>query len=121
MDILAPNSDDLIECYLDVCNQALALSKDRFPFKQILGAAKKSESACVVEVNIVDALPPVSYVMKFNQGKIVAAPHLFCADCNCDRTWNITKGYLEGVVNNAQTYIDNPAKINWEWLDDRPV
>lgn len=118
MDHSAPDYDDLMKRYLDVCNQAMALNKDRFPFKQILGAAKASECGKVIEVRILDDVPGMSYAMTFNQDGLVAKPHGDCDDCNCDREWNVSIAYLEEVAQNPTRYIQNPARINWEWLYD---
>ncbi len=113
--------DDLMKCYLDVCNQALALNKERFPFREILGAAEKSEQGKIIEVNIIDADPNISYAMTLGGDGIVAVPHSACTDCKCDRKWQVTKNYLEDVAKNPQNYMQNPAKINWEWMYDVDV
>lgn len=110
--------DSLIERYLDVCNQALSLNKNRFPFKQILGAAQKSEYGKIIEVNIIGSSPSVSYAMKFDPKGLVAKPHTDCRPCQCDRTWFVSADYLKDVARNPKSYIQNPAKINWEWMYD---
>lgn len=118
MDVSHFNYDDLMQRYLDVCNQAMTHNRDRFPFKQILGAALKAENDKLIEVNIVDDLPPVSYVMRFGKNGLVAQPHAECEPCACDRQWNVNRTYLADVAKNAESYIDNPAKIDWGWMYD---
>lgn len=109
--------NDLLVQYLDVCNAALERNRDRFPFKQILGAAQRAERGRLIELQIVED-EQSSYVMQIEQGRVVAQPHGDCKDCNCVREWNVSKDYLEDVVQNPQIYINNPAKINWEWMYD---
>lgn len=119
MDATKPeNCDDLITRYLDVCNRALALNKDRFPFKQILGAARSAECDRVIEVDVMDSQPKQSYVMSIYHDRVVAVPHGECCDCQCDRTWCVTVSYLEEVVLRPDIYIQNPAKIDWGWMYD---
>ncbi|MCB1531970.1 MAG: hypothetical protein KDJ35_03775 [Alphaproteobacteria bacterium] len=108
--------DELLKRYLDVCNQALVLNGERFPFKQILGAAQRSEKGRKIELWISDTPPTHSYVMSIDQGRIVAAPHGECADCQCDRRWTVSREYLQEVATHPDVYIGNPAKINWEWM-----
>jgi len=120
MDFSAPDYDELLKRYLDVCNQALVLNKNRFPFKQILGAAEKSEIGRVIEVNVLDISVQASYAMSISKDGIVAEPHSDCPDCKCERTWKVTKDYLEDVADNPAAYIENPAKLDWEWLYDVP-
>lgn len=108
---------ELIQRYADVCNQALLQNKDRFPFKQILGAAKDSESGCVVEVSVSGDLSS-SYVFEVRKSGIFAKPHDDCAHCNCDRSWSVEKSYLQRVAEDPLSYIENPAMIDWEWMYD---
>ena len=109
--------DDLLVQYLDVCNVALERNKDRFPFKQILGAAQQAETGRLIELQI-SGDERASYVMQIEQGQIIAKPHSDCGECSCDRKWNVESSYLEEVAGNPQIYIENPAKINWEWMYD---
>lgn len=107
---------DLIEQYVHVCNQALLLNRDRFPFKQILGAARVAEKGCVVEVSIADDPLLESFVFELRGSGIVVRAHGDCPDCDCDREWSVSSTYLKCVANNPQSFIENPAKIDWEWM-----
>ncbi len=118
MDFSAPDYDDLIKRYIDVCNRAIMLNHDRFPFKQILGAAKNAEGSKIIEVRIKEGSPDLSYAMTFDQEGLVARPHSTCTECQCDRKWGVSKSYLEDVTKNPEDYIQNPAKLDWEWMYD---
>lgn len=111
-------NDAIIQSYVSVCNKALSLNKDRFPFKQILGAAKQSGKGKMVEVNIDHSDPRESFVFTIENGQIIAKPHESCANCRCDKRWKINRHYLEEVISHPQDFINNPAKINWEWIYD---
>lgn len=119
-DIKSDNHDVLIQRYVDICNRALDLNKDRFPFQQILCAAREAETGRLIEVDIVDSKPKVSYVMHIEKDSIVTEPHGDCDDCNCDRLWPVTLEYLKNVVHNSDAHINNPAKIDWEWMYNIP-
>ena len=118
MDLSPPDYADLMKRYLDVCNRALELNENRFPFKQILGAARKSECGKVIEVNIIDGKLGASYAMTFDKEGLAAEPHSSCSDCKCERAWSVSKDYLEDVARDPESYIQNPAKIDWEWMYD---
>ena len=109
---------ELIEGYAEVCNQALLQNKDRFPFKQILGAAQDAENEQPVEVILSDAIPPETYVFMLKADGVDVKPHDLCSDCRCVRSWNTNIPYLMDVTKNSQAYIDNPAKLDWEWMYD---
>jgi len=109
---------------MDVCNQALHLNKDRFPFKQILGAACRAENGNMIELHIIDNQKTelnqaANYTITINQKEIIAKPHSECGECECIRQWSIEKDYLQQVSDNPQKYINNPAHINWEWMFDQ--
>ena len=109
---------DLINQYADVCNQALSLNKDRFPFKQILGAARSAEQGSIIEVAISDTTDSDTFIFHLTENGIIARPHGECENCTCDRKWSVSKQYLKNVSDDPQTYIQNPAQIDWEWMYD---
>lgn len=116
-----PDHDDenlLIKRYFEICNTALRLNKNRFPYKQILGAAAAKGAGEKVEMRLSgDAGAPV-YVVFIQNDSIIAKPHGVCGDCNCVRTWNVDTGYLQSVIAQPDLYIKNPAKIDWAWMYD---
>lgn len=120
------DNGDLFHKYLDICNKALDANRERFPFKQILGAARDQATAArKVEVCIVDDRPRASFVIGIEKDKITGEPkgscEEACQNCRCNRQWHVARSYLEAVVKNPQTYIDNPARIDWEWLYNTEV
>lgn len=104
----------LIQSYLDVCNKSLSRNKTRFPFKQIFEAAIKYDHGRKIEVQIGEH--PDTYVLEFEDDSLTVKPHSKCKNCNCDGHWRVDDNYLIDVVGNPEVYIDNPAKINWEWM-----
>lgn len=111
------DSEDLFLNYLEVCNQALALNHNKFPFKQILGAAGRAEAHSKIEVNI-EGDKSFSYIITIDGNKIHGEPHGSCASCNCDKKWITNSKYLETVTGAPENYIQNPAKLNWDWMTD---
>ncbi len=109
---------NLVSDYTDVCNKALSQNSDRFPYEQILGAAKKLAHGQVVEVNVMDWGYAESYIFTLSEQGIVSQPHDACGACECVRSWDVSKDYLERVSEMPNDYIENPAKINWDWLFD---
>ena len=112
----AMDAYQLLQRYLDVCNQALDANKDRFPYKQILGSAQNLSHDALIEVSIIDDRPTETFVLSLNETKIVGQPHDNCTNCECDAKWRINRSYLEEVINHPEDYIRNPAKIDWEWM-----
>lgn len=110
------DTEQLFSRYIDICNQAIQANKDRFPFKQILAAVKDEHSLSDIEVCIIDDKPNAEYTINLDSNKIKAEKYSSCPNCNCGTQWRITRSYLEDVIENAEEYIDNPAKINWEWM-----
>lgn len=106
----------MIERYVSICNAALFQNAGRFPFKQILEAAEQCSQGRMIEVEVLGLSGADKYVFSLAKGRIHAEKH-DCGDaCKCDGKWNISREYLESVVQNAPEYIDNPARLNWEWL-----
>lgn len=108
---------DLLNGYVSVCNQALLQNKNRFPFKQILGAAQKKEAQNTIEVRIKNTEAP-HHIFKIRESGIAVERHDECTGCNCTRTWIVSKDYIKKVVQDPQAYISNPARIDWNWMYD---
>lgn len=115
-------TDDLFEQYINICNQALESNSDRFPFKQILNAAKNNDDSQNIEVCIIDDHPIPSHTIQLLNNQITEKKDTGCekncptCQCQTQRQWRVPKSYLEDVINNPQSYIDNPAKLDWDWL-----
>ena len=119
MDKWVGNKYELFQGYIDVCNRALEINKNRFPFKQILGTAQKTGEDRLVEVKIVDDGPGSDFVIGFDKNKIKGDLHGDCPHCRCEGQWRVSRSYMEDVVRNPDAYIKNPAKLDWEWMYER--
>ena len=118
MEIVSSNNDALLARYLDVCHQAIACNRDRFPFKQIWNAVQEAEQGKTIEVTITGGPDLASYAMTLKGHDISVVPHDSCANCQCDRKWSVRKDYLETVIRSPEIYVRNPAKLDWEWMYD---
>jgi len=123
MDVNASNSKDLIcadliQDYVGVCNQAIEENANRFPFQQILGAAREMNTAQEIEVNILDWGHKETYVFVMGRKGLSVKSHDECGACSCVRSWSVSKDYLEQVAEESNSYIKNPAKMNWDWMYD---
>ena len=107
---------DLFSHYVGVCNAALAANKDCFPFKQILEAVGEKQKRRNIEVCILGDSKKASFVIYFEDYKINGQRRERCTDCQCDGIWFVDQSYLEDVTLHPSEYIQNPAKINWEWM-----
>ncbi len=106
--------DDLINDYVAICNKALKGSRTRFPFKQIFSALEKANAADAIEVVVSDTSQ--TYAFFFDARGVRVKRHDDCENCNCVRKWTTTSDYLQKVVENPQAYMQNPAKLNWDWM-----
>ena len=110
------NHDDLVENYLDVYNKALQNNGDRFPFKQILGAVEREGFGKIIEIQLIDAVPPEIHVMAYSKNGLYLLPSNDVRGALSDGIWNVKIDDLKNVVQNPDTYIQNPAKLDWEWV-----
>jgi hypothetical protein len=107
---------ELFQSYLQVCNQALDLNRERFPFKQVLGAAQKAGKERRIQVCIVEGNPAAEFVIKIEGNKLKGEQKDTCSGCGCAGQWRVSQRYMEDVVENPDLYINNPAKLDWDWL-----
>lgn len=113
-----PSSNDLtslIAAYLRVCNLALQSSKKQKIIAHTLDPYIAHLSQTPLQINIIDDQPHISIEMHADdQGLDATIQNTPCPST----TKKLMRSYLEHVVQNPDTYIQNPAKLDWDWLFD---
>ncbi len=104
----------LMERYVEICNESLAENHNRFPFKQILSAARDAQKRRYISVVLANVPTCQSLALCLNEEiTLITQTNETIGD---DGTWVVDLSYIENVIENAAEYIANPAKIDWEWL-----
>ena len=105
---------ELVERYMEVCNQAIEKHKDTFPYKNILKASEAFQGSGW-RFTVYDDEPKGSYQINLNDNFMEAKP--------CEKKhssgWHLNTSYLHKVTQNPQDYIDNPALLDLDWLKNR--
>jgi hypothetical protein len=111
--------DSLMRRYLDVVNRALEAHRDEFPFEQIIEAGEKLAEDSEIGVSVYKTdpgNPHDSYTIAFSDERFELVAH---GQENPDIGWKVKEEYLEKVVDHPQRYIENPAKLDFDWLWSR--
>lgn len=112
--------EELFERYVQICNTALEANKNKFPFAQILSAIQKTPNIKPKQVRIINDTGHPDYHVAFNNNGMSCKKT--CGSCQgqCatedDIIWSVKTSYLNEVIANPDKYIENPAKLNWEWI-----
>lgn len=107
--------DKLIHAYIDICNEALRRNRNRFPFKQILGAVQKLGNKTDVNLQVGEDGSCLCYKLMIGPERIELCSY-GDGECKCERVWKVDEGYLELVIGYPKAFIENPAKLNWDWM-----
>lgn len=110
-----PNSQKLIQSYLDVVNKTLTTNRDQFPWKQIVDKGEREWHGKNIGIGINnpnDDTPEV-HTLEFRKGQFV---YLGPGKVNTAYTWEADRQFMQHVVDNPQEYYDNPLKLNWDWM-----
>lgn len=110
--------DDLFNSYIDVCNEALQKNAGRFPFEQMIMAAQDENGSAPACRCIVGGEKDNSYRLTLENRKISYKPINGDNNTGPDnaRNWHVSLSYLEDVISHPEHYIENPARLNWDWL-----
>jgi len=112
------DTDALFTQYVNVVNQAVGQNRDRFPFKQLLSMGDKilGDKEIGAAIYKTDADEPHDwFTLTFDEGKLDATHGKGSPDIE----WKIDRRHLEHVVADPQPYIDNPARLDLDWLKTR--
>ncbi|MCD8526091.1 MAG: hypothetical protein LRY76_03045 [Alphaproteobacteria bacterium] len=110
---------DLFQKYIEICNKALNRNKDRFPYRHIWDTLRAGINGHPTKVYIVDDKPEATFTIQIENDHLAGQRNTACIHCSCKRQWHVLKSYMEDVVNNPDPYIENPAKLDWEWVNSR--
>ena len=111
----AVDYEKIFQQYLEVCNTAIEKNKGKFPYTEIWGSRLK-DLKDGVEINAVvfDDRPKLSYMLRLtNDMKIEIAQK---RDLPPEDAWPFTYQYMKRVVDHPEEYIENPARLEWGWL-----
>lgn len=104
---------------LNVINAALEKHANDTPYAQLLSASEKllADRNIGVAVYESDASAPFDYyTIRFRDGAFELVSR---GKQEPEAGWKVSRAYLEGVVENADDYIEHPAKLDWDWLKSR--
>lgn len=105
---------------LHVMNHALDRRRDDFPYQQILAGFEKvfGSTGFVAAIYKSDASHPhAHFTVRFADGRFDRISEGKRGDANV--TWSVSRGYLEKVVGDPEPFIENPEKLDWEWIKSR--
>ena len=99
--------------HLEICNKAILKHKDIFPYKEIWGNGfRQLGEGHIFNCTIYDNRPKGIYSLRLNQDK-----QLELVDQELSQRFlPLNYTYLKHVFDNAEEYINHPAKLNWDWL-----
>ena len=104
---------------VDVVNSAVIQHRDKPVIRQLLAAADKTLDGKRFGVAVYrgDADTPHDYfTLAYRQGKLELASR---GKDKPDIAWKVSQDYLREVSSNPQAYIDNPARLDLDWLKSR--
>jgi hypothetical protein len=116
----SPNdTTKLLVDYLETCNEALAKHDDETPYKQIIALADDKLAGKELGFAVYDHDPDAPhdfFTVEMSNGKLHFVEH---GKRDPDIVWKTPQEYLEKVVDNQQRYIDEPSKLDLDWLKSR--
>lgn len=114
-----PDDTALFTRALNTMNAALADNADRMPFKQILSVADKAAGDRPIGVAVYKddpGTPHDYFTIKFSEGAFELLSH---GKQDPDIAWKVSVEYLEKLGDNPERYIEDPFKLDLDWLKSR--
>ena len=110
---------DLFTGALDVTNRSLEANRETKFFGTLIGAWDKFLEGHKAGVAVYDENPdqPFDYfTVRYANGKFQLQSR---GKSEHDTEWKVSRRYLQSLVDDPQAYIDNPAKLDIDWLKNR--
>lgn len=110
--------DEIVHSYISICNQAIDLHRERFPFYQIWNAAEISSKGIITKLKLHDVVPNLLYHIHVKHDEMSLISDRAVKDHDIE--WNVPLSYLSKIVELPEKYIQNPVLMDWGWFIDRP-
>jgi hypothetical protein len=104
---------------LHVMNEALDKNRDKTPYKQIIDALDRAAEGERFGVAIYEDDPEAPfdfYTIAYRNGQLELVEH---GKGDTAVNWKTPRSYLRELVDNRKEYIENPAKMDWDWVKAR--
>lgn len=113
----AAEYEQVFQQYLEICNRAIELNKNKFPYTEIWGVRLKAlEDEIKIQAVVFDDRPKLAYMLRLTKDmKIEIAEK---KELPPEDAWPFTYQYLKRVVDNPKEYLENPARLEWGWLQN---
>lgn len=113
----AAEYEQVFQQYLEICNRAIELNKNKFPYTEIWGVRLKAlEDEIKIQAVVFDDRPKLAYMLRLTKDmKIEIAEK---KELPREDAWPFTYQYLKRVVDNPKEYLENPARLEWGWLQN---
>lgn len=112
----AEEYEQVFQQYLEICNQAIEQNKNKFPYTEIWGERMKLvEDEMKIEAIVYDDRPKIAYMLRLTKDMKIEIVEK--KPTPPQEAWPFTYQYLKRVVDNPQEYIENPARLEWGWLE----
>lgn len=115
-DVAALDTGILFREYLTVCNEALARNRGRELLESVfrLGERLLGGRDLGVAVYLEDPATPYDFfTVRWSEGQFDLVAH---GRKEPELSWSVKRSYLEDVVADPETYVANPARLDWEWV-----
>ena len=103
---------------LRVFNRALARHADEYPYREILARVAELGGlrlgVAIYEGD--EPLPVDHYVIELREGKFQVVSH---GPLESPVDWRVSVDYLRRVTVHAWEYVEEPAKLELDWLEQR--
>lgn len=105
--------------YIDVVNRSMGEHRDQTPWKQLFAATGNVLGDKDIGVAVYDDDPkhPNHWAtIRFHDGTFDIVEQ---GKGDIDVAWKVQKDHLRNVVQDPKTFVDNPARLDMDWLKTR--
>lgn len=111
----------LLKQYVSLCNQAIAENRNKFWMKQAKQLNRKlwnggNFRTIIYDQDPGDVIEEATLHFDPNGPALRVLPP---GDYDVAFSWKAPLNYLEEVLAQPQAYLDNPLKLDWEWMKER--
>lgn len=109
------NAQNLIQRYIEICNQAIRDNPDAFPINQLIRFEGIEKLNNRFDIAVFDDKPLIACTLHYQDQKLI---YSFCERAEAT-AWRLGLSHIQKVVKNPEDYIHDPDKLDLDWFSSR--
>jgi len=115
--------DEAFQGYIDICNRAIDVHKNKYPYREIWSAGALALQGTSIYVAVShDSIQNIfliifsDYHIQVSDSLVEEALTASLGKVDGNQLWNVDYNHILAALQQPDYFIDNPTLLKWDWM-----